>query len=194
MAAIALTAPAQAAHIMANLDTVTADGSNFKFSYSGSLTPDLGVVSGDQFVIVDFAGYVPGSISSTLPDVTASISNTLPSGLVLQSGATDNASIPDLVFTYTGADFHASGGPFPPLQNFSGLSADSTFGFTTNGSFSASAVKNVGANTGDTDLEAGRIGVPSAIPEPASWAMMLIGFFGLGTMLRRRKAKAPAIA
>lgn len=194
MAAIALTVPAQAAHIMTNLDTVTADGSNFKFTYSGSLTPDLGVVSGDQLVIVDFAGYVPGSISSTIPDVTASISNTLPSGLILQSGFTDNAAIPDLVFTYTGADFRASGGPFPPLLHFSGLSADSTFGFTTTGSFSASAVKNVGANTGDADLESGRVGVPSALPEPASWAMMLIGFFGLGAMLRRRKIKVLAIA
>lgn len=26
-----------------------------------------------------------------------------------------------------------------------------------------------------------------AVPEPATWAMMILGFFGLGTMLRRRK-------
>ncbi|MGZ6016329.1 MAG: PEPxxWA-CTERM sorting domain-containing protein, partial [Phenylobacterium sp.] len=26
------------------------------------------------------------------------------------------------------------------------------------------------------------------VPEPATWAMMLTGFFGLGSMLRRRRA------
>ena len=29
---------------------------------------------------------------------------------------------------------------------------------------------------------------PGGVPEPATWAMMLIGFFGLGSMVRRRKA------
>jgi len=28
----------------------------------------------------------------------------------------------------------------------------------------------------------------TALPEPATWAMMLLGFFGLGTALRRRRA------
>lgn len=27
---------------------------------------------------------------------------------------------------------------------------------------------------------------PGAVPEPATWAMMLLGFFGMGTMLRQR--------
>lgn len=34
-------------------------------------------------------------------------------------------------------------------------------------------------------IEGGTIGGPS-VPEPATWMMMLIGFFGLGTILRRR--------
>lgn len=29
---------------------------------------------------------------------------------------------------------------------------------------------------------------PPGVPEPAAWAMMLIGFGGLGTVLRRRRA------
>ncbi len=33
-----------------------------------------------------------------------------------------------------------------------------------------------------------------AVPEPASWAMMLAGFFGLGTVLRRRRETGPAAA
>jgi hypothetical protein len=26
------------------------------------------------------------------------------------------------------------------------------------------------------------------VPEPATWAMLILGFFGLGTLLRRRRA------
>lgn len=33
-----------------------------------------------------------------------------------------------------------------------------------------------------------------AVPEPATWAMMLLGFFGLGGVLRRRSAIAPITA
>ena len=31
---------------------------------------------------------------------------------------------------------------------------------------------------------------PAAVPEPGSWLMMLLGFFGIGASLRRRKAAA----
>jgi hypothetical protein len=34
--------------------------------------------------------------------------------------------------------------------------------------------------------------VAGAVPEPASWAMMLIGLFGLGTVLRARRTDQPA--
>jgi len=32
---------------------------------------------------------------------------------------------------------------------------------------------------------------PGGIPEPATWAMMITGFFGVGVALRRRK---PSVA
>jgi len=193
--AAGLTGSAQAA-VLLQLDSVTPNGSNFTYSYSGHITPNLGVVSGDQLVIVDFAGYVAGSAAAPSPDISLSVSNTLPSGLSLKSGLTDNATIPDLVFTYTGADFHASGGPFPPDLTFSGFTADSVFGTsTTDGAFAYSAVQNNGANAGDAVTSSGQLSVPSAggvlspVPEPASWALMLVGFFGLGWMVRRRKSE-----
>ena len=34
--------------------------------------------------------------------------------------------------------------------------------------------------------------LPPAVPEPATWAMMLLGFLGLGVQLRRVRAKLPA--
>lgn len=37
---------------------------------------------------------------------------------------------------------------------------------------------------------AGTADLAGAIPEPGSWAMMLLGFFGLGSVLRNRRRKA----
>lgn len=191
VAAVAFTGSAAQASVIPFLGSVTPDGSNFKFSYTGQLAPDEGVMSGNRLVIVDFAGYVPGSVFSTLPNVTASVSNTLPAGMLLDPGFTDNPSIPDLIFTYTGPNFQTSGGPFPSIVNFSGLGADSTLGGNVAGSFSSTAVRNVGSLAGTADFTVGEVNVPSAVPEPATWAMLLTGFFGLGAVLRR-KGKSPA--
>ena len=39
------------------------------------------------------------------------------------------------------------------------------------------------------------VGLSSSAPEPAAWAMMLMGFAGLGARLRRRRARlAPTAA
>src|SRR5579872_4387697 len=181
VAAVAFTGSAQAS-VIPFLNTVTADGSNFKFSYTGQLAPDQGVTNGSELVIVDFAGYVPGSVFSSLPNVTASVSNTLPTGLLLNPGFTDNPTIPDLVFTYTGPNFQTTGGPFSSITNFAGLGADSIFGQMGAGSFSAKAVTNVGPLSGTAAFNVGEVNVP-AVPEPATWAMMLVGFFGLGALL-----------
>jgi hypothetical protein len=191
-AALAFTAGAHAS-IIPTLTSVTPDGSNYLFSYQGQLAPDQGVTAGDQLVIIDFAGYVPGSVNSTLTDVTASVSDTLPAALLLPPGTTDNPNIPDLVFTYTGPDFDTVGGPFGGDTNFNGLSAVSVYGGTTLGTFSAEAVKNDGATAGSATYNVGFVAIPSAVPEPAVWAIMLMGFGGLGAAMRtRRSARATA--
>jgi hypothetical protein len=38
----------------------------------------------------------------------------------------------------------------------------------------------------DNDNAIGITNIQGVVPEPATWAMMLVGFFGLGTALRRR--------
>jgi hypothetical protein len=49
-----------------------------------------------------------------------------------------------------------------------------------------------GANTG---VVGGGLGtVTNPIPEPATWAMMILGFGGIGTMLRRRRSLALSAA
>ena len=112
------------ASIIPELSSVTPSGADFLFSYQGQLAPDQGVKFGNELVIIDFNGYVPGSVSSSgNPDVLASVSNLLPAGLILEPGATDSSSIPDLVFTYVGAPFDTTGGPFGGDTNFNGLTA-----------------------------------------------------------------------
>jgi hypothetical protein len=39
------------------------------------------------------------------------------------------------------------------------------------------------------DVASGSVTSPAGVPEPAAWALMLVGFGGLGAVLRRRKAR-----
>ena len=169
---------------------ITPDGANFKWVYDGELAPAEGVVTGDKLVIIDFAGYVAGSVGTSLSNVSASVSNTLPAGMLLDPGFTDNPNIPDLVFTYTGPNFHTTGGPFPTQTDFSGLFADSIYSAFVAGSFSATSVRNDGMLAGTADFTVGQVAVPTAaVPEPGTWAMLLAGLFGIGMALRAgRKA------
>jgi hypothetical protein len=50
----------------------------------------------------------------------------------------------------------------------------------------------VTANGGELDdIRQVRLeGVASAVPEPSTWAMMILGFFGVGYMAYRRKNSA----
>ncbi len=190
-AAVGLAGSASAAVV--TLETVTGNGPNdFTFSYEGTLGPDEGVRSGDRLVIFDFAGYIDGSITALSPNVVASVEFTSPTAIVTP-GMTDDAAVANLVFTYVGADFRNEGGPFGPF-NFEGLSARSTLGGRAVDAFFTRTTKNNpsgvgGANTPVFTL--GSIGVPAvgggaAVPEPATWAMLLGGFGVLGGAMRRR--------
>lgn len=55
-------------------------------------------------------------------------------------------------------------------------------------------VENIGDNTLSSQILADNVAV-SAVPEASTWAMLLVGFAGLGVVATRRAAKAkPAIA
>jgi hypothetical protein len=47
-------------------------------------------------------------------------------------------------------------------------------------------------NQGNFTLEAPALAAP-AVPEPATWAMMILGFLGVGFMAYRRKSSRPAL-
>jgi hypothetical protein len=191
-AVLLMLATAAHASDIPTLTSVTASGANYQFNYQASLSADEGLVAGDKLAIIDFAGYVAGSVLSTNANWTASVSNSLPSGLSGQFGVTDNAAIPDLVFTYVGPTFQTSGGPYPNQVDYAGLSAVSTYGDSVFGYFSAVAIKNTGPTQGSIDYNTGSVGVPSGVPEPASWAMLILGLAGVGGVLRRERPRALA--
>jgi len=193
-AAMALaTATVAHASVIPVLSSVTASGPDYLFNYQADLAPDQGLKTGDQVAIVDFNGYVAGSVASTNSNWSASVSNTLPAGLIQLPGTTDSAAIPDLVFTYIGPNnFDTKNGPYPAQIDYLGLTALSTFSNTVLGSFSAVAVKNTGLSQGTVTYNVGSISVPTAVPEPAAWAMMLIGLGGIGMSMRTRRSIALA--
>jgi opacity protein-like surface antigen len=186
VAAVGLAGSAQAAVI--TLENVVEQGPNgFRFRYQGTLGPDEGVRSGDRLVIRDFAGYIDGSIFGGGPNLTASTE--LVSADPLTPGFNDDPNLVNLVFTYTGPDFRASGGPFQPF-NFNNLGARSTFSGLTQDAFFTLTTKNnpdgAPGGSGTAVFTLGQVTVPTAVPEPASWAMMIGGFGLIGAATRRR--------
>lgn len=188
-ASFAFSSGASAA-IIPVLDSVTADGTDWIFSYSGTLAGDQGLVPGSKLIIYDFSGYVPGSIDAGVYAANIAASVELTSLILPPPNQDDNPLIPNLVFTWTGAPFNASGGPFNPDVTFAGLTAKSIYSLVHNDGFSAMAVTNNGSATGEPSFNSGNVGVPSAVPEPTTWALMIAGFGFAGTALRARRRLA----
>jgi hypothetical protein len=79
----------------------------------------------------------------------------------------------------------------------SGLTAPTLVGFT-GGAFCSDQTSNIcGSALEDFsngsslhDLQSGTLTLTAAVPEPSTWAMMILGFCGLGVMARRKKLLA----
>lgn len=183
-AALLLATTAQA-NITPVLASVTPSGSNFLYTYQVTLDTDQGLVPGSKTSIFDFAGYVPGSATSSSAFFVAG-SELSTVGLITNPLFTDDPTVANLTLTSTG-NYNASNGPFPET-NFT-LTALSTFNSTANDGYASGAVKNNGTAMGAT-FNVGPVEVPisGAIPEPATWGLMILGFGGVGAMIRRRKS------
>lgn len=77
------------------------------------------------------------------------------------------------------------------LAALPGLDANGSWtGFTSNGRITFSfdsAIDSVELASGNYAFEISDISVISAVPEPAAWGMMILGFGGVGGLIRRRK-------
>ena len=97
--------------------TVVPDGDNYRYTYGVMLTSNSTLQTGDQFVVYDFNGLVPGS--NAQPD-GFSFSTVNTGGNPGRTVPNDNPTMPNLVWTYTG-DTPLVGQI--GLGNFSALSA-----------------------------------------------------------------------
>ena len=114
-AAALLGAPTLAnAAVTPVLDTVTLVGTDYEFSYSGTLSGDT--------------GYIAGSISAGIyaADLDAFVEDTSALGPI---GHDDDPTVANLVFKWKGSPFNAAGGPFADVT-FAGLTARSSFAGT----------------------------------------------------------------
>jgi len=187
-----LSAPAAArAGLVPVQVSVLPEGGMYRFTYAIVLPTDSVLRAGDYFTIYDFDGFVAGSQTSSgsiySPNWSASASNTgpTPSGVL----PTDNATIPNLTWTYTGAEINidASVG----LGNFWALSL---YPDTTDSWFTA----HTGTTSGLTDnnITPTVVPVPKApgepppgVPEPATLALAGLGlpFLALARSAGRRR-------
>lgn len=165
------------------LESITPEGGNFRYSYSASITDQDEIANGDFFAIFDFNGYVSGSIMADEPDFVGTVQNTgpiNPPDVVLSDP--DNPNVENLVFTYTG------GAPIPGAIVLFGFSALSIYDQTTQDQFDGRNTKIVDGTPVDS---VGFVDVPmvTAVPEPASFVLAgLAGGAGL-LFMRRRKVQ-----
>jgi hypothetical protein len=199
-----------------NTDTVQADNHaiNVQFSYSGQSTPPAGAGVGILDNILTYDPQTMGAISSLNLSANKTngfdSSNTIVRFLLEQDGNYYVHAMPAQTTTANQyAQFSASGlassdfteiclvncatGTYSQAitgqtgPNFSGDTI--TFGVfaTTNNSF--------GLTQGQfyDNLDVG-VTFTEAVPEPSTWAMMILGFAGVGFMAYRRKSKPALMA
>jgi hypothetical protein len=179
VAALVASAPAHSAVIF--LDGVTAVGNNYRYDYSVDFARDEGIDPGSTFVIYDFNGYIGGTIKSSYPGFVTSRVERI-SNLPQSPNFTDDNTF-NLRFTYNGPRQNLSN------QSFASFSAVSRIKDLTVDGFSAVTIKAAGTLTGLQVFTQGPVNTPAAaVPETATWAMMISGFGLIGGAMRRRKS------
>ncbi|HPU15077.1 MAG TPA: PEPxxWA-CTERM sorting domain-containing protein [Polymorphobacter sp.] len=190
VAATLMALPVVPAHAaIMSLGSIAPSGSNFQWTYGSTLGPDEGVKAGSKFILFDFDGYVPGSIFSSVANLTPSTELFSGTPFVIP-GQTDDPTLTNLVFTWNGPAFQIGGGPYPSFT-FNGLGALSIFYKSKLDAFTTWTVKNNPVRAAGTPVVTmGEDQLPTAsIPEPATWVSMLIGFSMLGVAVRRRRRR-----
>ncbi len=197
LAAFALTYPASASAVTIDFETLGFDGE----TNDGPMGVASPLVIGDfVFTATDPFGLPPILVysrqSTNNPDFggTSIFPNRIDPGLTIArtDGAAFTFNSLDLTFAFDDqnaffagglATYTFNGGEFSQTRAFDNLAGFQTFIFNTPDVFnvrisadSAFAIDNVVLNQ-----------AVSAIPEPASWAMMIIGFGAIGAAMRRRQ-------
>jgi hypothetical protein len=191
---LAGTAGAAQADIIPTLSASSpvAVGGLFEYIYTATLAADQEVQTGNYFTIYDFQGFDHfGTLGTGFTGSTALLGVT-PSRVL----PNDSPTVLNVTFTYSGPTINHPSGSSPgvstPLGSFSVFSKFDGIGLID---FASRAVKNQGFgagtnidNVGSTagPLEGGGSG--SDVPEPQTWALLVLGFGLVGVSARRRQS------
>src|SRR2546421_8879547 len=156
---IAITAVSFAAlaDIIPTLDSITGSSPNFTWNYNANVTVDQTVNPGDFFTIYDFGSIAPGT---NMQPTGWTFSQALVGPTAALTSPTDNPSILNLTWTYSGAT---------PISGSAALGLFSVITSTDqlkDGQFTAQATRNSGPNAGTKVSNIGVVSVP--VPESSS--------------------------
>jgi hypothetical protein len=187
LAWLVLGLPEARAGFTVSLDSTNPSGSNTQFNYSASISNGDSIVSGNNFTVYDFTGYVTGSVTAPT-GWSASVGNTTPPPNVLLSHG-DDPALPNLTFTYNGSAPIAGSAT---VTGFSALSNDNLPLSTKDFVGVSGAVGQGLVNTvGDVQVP-GILGLPSPAPAPEPSSLVSVGtgllLAGLAYRLHLRRA------
>ncbi len=175
----------------------------------------------DQFVIYDFDGYVAPGYTLTLsgaagifdgsqglfPGVAAPPPGTTTDYLAIQAGgaATLDTPLISAISVYIGSPDSYNAIRFIGLNGFDqtltgaaladgSFNGDQTIGRRMTYNFGSDRVTKVIFYSTGNSFELDNIATTSAVPEPATWAMMIVGFGLVGGAIRRRRQTAWTLA
>lgn len=168
------------ANVICDFDSACAAG--FSFAFTGGAPPGTGV----------FNGSAPGITAAPPGDGTDYASVLGPDGaatLTLGSPVNGISFFMGSPDTYNSVSFF-SGGSL--VQSFLGsaftsppANGDQSLGERISFNFNGASIDTVVFNSTQNSFEFDRVG--TAVPEPSSWALMIIGFGSAGALLRRRR-------
>ena len=177
---VVAVAPAQAALVVfgvnANLSTApytfSYGDSSFTFSATGDIFNPLAVRTGGTGAVNSFGGFlgIPVTPTSNFPD----------RGVV-----TFGPSNPYTAFPTATTVPYSNGGNLIGLRATSAAGSFYGFAYTVDNIFRGYGFENVAGAT---------VTATTAVPEPATWGMMILGFGIAGAALRRRRVAAAATA
>jgi PEP-CTERM motif len=164
-----------------NVNQITVLGAN-SYGGSGELL-DIGSLN-----VATLAGATSLQIVITETGLSAPTATSLLSGL---SATASNSTVTMSLFadpTDAGLEsiLLAGSGPTTSVGTSSGALTTST-PFTPDGLFSLTGVIDITALNGLSGTELSADDTVAAVPEPSTWAMMILGFLGIGFLAYRRK-------
>ena len=159
-------------------------------SVTGAITTDgtIGILSAADIVGFNLILNDGSNTVDLLPPASVLVNKDACCSAGLPGGADLTASLTNLMFNYGGAD----NGDFVIANSVGELCYTATsncWGPTGVGLFSVN-----GDGRSVYIAQSGNQIIATAVPEPAPWAMLLAGFFGVGAIARSRRKQALATA